>query len=167
METCLPSGHLCRLLTSLNLDNHSPRHQAFQVSRATAGTQMWLRNPGRASHAGDTEDRQARGLLAVLPLLSPYNRASPTRKGGVPAHCPERSRVREGGGSGPLQLRGAACPASHQHQFRLYCRRHVSPCSSSAPSLNRRRNQPRTDSTPAGTLPRAGVLSRQQGNWPA
>lgn len=106
METCLPSGRLCRLLTSLNLDNHSPRHQAFQVSRATAGTQMWLWNPGRASHAGDTEDRQARGLLAVLPLLSPYNRGSPTRKGGVPAHCPERSRGREGAGLGPSSSEG-------------------------------------------------------------
>lgn len=96
METCLPSGRLCRLLTSLNLNNHSPRHQAFQVSRATAGTQMWLRNPGRASHAGDTEDRQARGLLAVLPLLSPYNRASPTRKGG-PCPLPREEQGARGG----------------------------------------------------------------------
>lgn len=52
METCLPSGRLCRLLTSLNLDNHSPRHQAFQVSRATAGTQMWLRNRGEPAMPG-------------------------------------------------------------------------------------------------------------------
>lgn len=166
METCLPSGRLCRLLTSLNLDNHSPRHQAFQVSRATAGTQMWLRNRGEPAMPGTRRTARPVGCWLCC-RSSVLTTVRLQRARGVPAHCPERSRVREGGGSGPLQLRGAACPASHQHQFRLYCRRHVSPCSSSAPSLSRRRSQPRTDSTPAGTLPRAGVLSRQQGNWPA